>query len=133
LSNVGQVLILVTSCQARGEKVTAVSNFRFLAFLTLDAALAEEPLRLYPSGSHDLMIRSSRLDEPAVRRYFTASIYPGDEQPLHPGDTGVLTAIEVTDKQACAFLGPGQHITLWNGHECGHGVICRRLVSPETG
>jgi hypothetical protein len=109
-----------------------VSNFRFLAFITLDEAAPEEQ-RLYPSGCHDLMIRCCRLDEPALRRFFTASIYPSDEQPLHPGDTSVLSAIEVTDEQACAFLGPGQHITLWNGHECGHGVISRRLVSPEAG
>jgi hypothetical protein len=113
--------------------VVTVSNFRFLAFITLDATPSGEPQRLYPCGSHDLMIRTSRLDEPALRRFFTASIYPGDDQPLHPGDASVLSAIVVTDADACSFLGPGQHITLWNGHECGHGVISRRLVSPETG
>jgi hypothetical protein len=37
--------------------------------------------------------------------------------------------IEVFEDQACAFLGAGQHITLWNGRECGHGVISRRIFS----
>jgi hypothetical protein len=35
----------------------------------------------------------------------------------------------VLGDDACAFLGPGQHITLWNGHDCGYGVISRREVS----
>lgn len=107
-----------------------MSHYRFLALLSLDAAAQGEPDRVYPSGSHDLMIRSGRLDEPAVRKYFPASIYRDDEQPLHPGDASVLATVEVLDDQACAFLGPGQHITLWNGHECGHGVISRRVFTP---
>jgi hypothetical protein len=107
----------------------AVSRYRYLAFLSLDPAALGEPARLYPSGSHDLMIRCCRLDEPAVRRIFSASIYRDDEQPLHPGDTGVLAALEVLDDEAPSFLGPGQHITLWNGHECGHGVITRRMFT----
>jgi len=112
------------------EKVNAVSHFRFLALLSLDAVAQGEPKRQYASGSHDLMIRCSRLDEPALRKYFTASIYRDDGQPLLPGDNGVLATVEVLDDQACSFLGPGQHITLWNGHECGHGVISRRVFSP---
>ena len=31
------------------------------------------------------------------------------------------------DDEASAFLGPGQRVTLWNGHEIGHGVISRRV------
>lgn len=112
------------------EKVNAVSHFRFLAFLSLEDPAQGEPGRMYPSGSHDLMVRCSRLDEPAVRKYFPASIYRDDEQPLHQGDVGVLAAVEVIDDQACSFLGPGQHITLWNGHECGRGVISRRVFTP---
>jgi hypothetical protein len=107
----------------------AVSRYMFLAFLSLDATAQGEPSRLYPCGSHDLMIRCTRLDEPAVRRYFSASIYSDDQQPLHPGDAGVLATLEVLDDEATAFLGPGQHITLWNGRECGHGVISRRVFT----
>jgi hypothetical protein len=110
--------------------VTDVTQFRFQALLTLDATAQDEPFRQYPSGSHDLMIRSGRLDEPALRHYFPASISREDQQPLKPGDSGVIATVEVSGDEACAYLGPGQHITLWNGHVCGHGVISRRLVTP---
>ena len=103
-------------------------QFRFHAFLTLDAAGGEEPAREYPSGTHDLMIHCGKLDEPALRQLFTAAIYPDDDVPLHSGDTDVLATLELSDQDACEYLGPGQHITLWNGHDCGHGVICRREV-----
>jgi hypothetical protein len=76
------------------------------------------------------MLRSSRLDEPAVRKFFSASIYRDDGQALNTGDTRVLTTLEVLDDEVPSFLGPGQHFTLWNGHECGHGVISRRIFSP---
>jgi hypothetical protein len=106
-----------------------VSHYMFLAFLSLDPAAQGESGRLYPFGSHDLMIRCSRLDEPAVRRYFSASIYRDDHEPLCAGDAGVLATLDVLDDEATAFLGPGQHITLWNGRECGHGVISRRVFT----
>jgi hypothetical protein len=106
-----------------------MTQFRFLAFLTLDATAQGEPNREYPSGSHDLMIHCGRLDEPALRQLFPASIYREDEEPLRPGDSHVLATVELSDEHSCEFLGPGQHITLWNGHECGHGVISRREVT----
>jgi hypothetical protein len=106
-----------------------VRHFRFFALLTLDLPALDEPLRQYPCGSHDLMVHCARLDEPAVRQLFPASIYTDDEQPLKPGDAGVLATIDVIGDDACLFLGPGQHIRLWNGHDCGHGVISRREVS----
>jgi hypothetical protein len=39
----------------------------------------------------------------------------------------VVVTIEVADDAATAFLGPGQHVTLWNGGDIGHGVISRRV------
>lgn len=107
-------------------------QFRFRALLTLDPATAgedeDDPGREYPSGSHDLMIHCGRLDEPALRQLFPALIYTDDDLPLRPGDTDVLATVVVTDDDACDYLGPGQHITLWHGHECGHGVISRQEV-----
>jgi hypothetical protein len=111
-----------------GEKVIAMRHVRFRAFLTLDAAGGSEPYREYPSGSHDLMIHCGRLDKPAVRQLFPAAIYSDDDEPLHSGDTDVLATVELSDEHACEFLGPGQHIMLWNGHDCGHGVISRQDV-----
>jgi hypothetical protein len=43
------------------------------------------------------------------------------------GGAGVVVTIEVADDAATAFLGPGQHVTLWNGGDIGHGVISRRV------
>ena len=73
------------------------------------------------------MIRSSDRAAPAQNRYFPAAIYRPDDLPLIPGEHGVVVTIEVADDEASAFLGPGQHITLWNGLDIGHGVISRRV------
>jgi hypothetical protein len=106
-----------------------VTQFRFLAFLTLDPPAQDEPNRQYPSGSHDLMIRCHSMHWPALLQYFPASIFRDDDEPLRPGDDGIWAAVEVSDEDAPEFLGPGQHITLWNGHDCGHGVISRRVYT----
>ncbi len=101
--------------------------FKFRALITLAAAGQNGLTRQYPSGTHSLMVRCSRLDKPALRRYFPTVIYRDDEQPLKPGDSGFVATIEVPDDEACAYLGPGQHVTLWNGSDIGHGVISRRV------
>lgn len=106
-----------------------MTQFRYLAFISLDGAVQGELPRQYPSGSHDLLIRCSRLDEPALRHFLRASIYRDDDEPLKQGDCDVLATVEVSDDDSCAFLDAGQRITLWNGHECGHGVISRRIFS----
>lgn len=106
-----------------------MTHFRFLALLTLDPEAPDEPHRLYPSGSHDLLIRCTSLREPARHQYFPASIYRDDDKPLTPGESEVLVAVEVEDEDPSSFFGPGQHITLWNGHDCGHGVISRRVFT----
>jgi hypothetical protein len=73
------------------------------------------------------MIRCSHLTIPALSRYFPAAIYRLDDQPLAPGQVSVVVTIEVADDEAGAFLGPGQRVTLWNGHDIGRGVISRRV------
>jgi hypothetical protein len=73
------------------------------------------------------MVRCARLGQPAVQRYFPATIYRTDDQRLEPGGKGVIVTIEIPDDEACDFLGPGQPITLWHGGDVGHGVISRRV------
>jgi hypothetical protein len=104
-----------------------VRQYKYRAVITLDGAAPDSTARRYPSGTHAVMIRCGHLTSPAQRRYFPAAIYRLDDQPLAPGQTGVLVTIEVTDDEAGAFLGPGQRVTLWNGHDIGHGVISRRV------
>ncbi|MGH3275697.1 MAG: hypothetical protein ACRDNZ_15405 [Streptosporangiaceae bacterium] len=102
-------------------------QYKFRALLTLDPPERDGAVKEYPSGTHSLMVRCGRLRRPAEHRYFPAEIYRIDEQPLKPGDTGVVATIEIDDEEACEFLGPGQHVTLWNGRDCGHGIISRRV------
>jgi hypothetical protein len=104
-----------------------MKQYKFMALVTLDPAAPGEPARQYPSGSRSLMVRCSRLGTPGPQKYFPAAIYRADGEPLSPGDASEIATIEVADDQACAFLGPGQHITLWNGRACGHGTITRRV------
>jgi len=83
--------------------------------------------RSYPSGTPTLIVRSARLGQPAVQRYFPAAIYRADDRPLNPGDKGVMVTIEIPDDEAYDFMGAGQPITLWHGSDIGHGVISRRM------
>jgi hypothetical protein len=102
-------------------------QYKFMALVTLDSAAPGKPTRQYPSGSRSLIVRCSRPGMPGLQRYFPAAIYRADGQPLKPGDASVVVTVEIADDQACAFLGPGQHITLWNGSACGHSIISRRV------
>lgn len=104
-----------------------MSLYKFRALITLDAAGTDRGTRLYPSGTHSVMVRCGRRDEPASRKIFPAAIYRADGEALAPGDSGVVVTIEIADDQACALLGPGQQVTLWNGSDIGHGVISRRV------
>ena len=102
-------------------------QYKYRAVVSLDGAPFSTRSRGYPSGTHAVMIRCSNPAAPAGHRYFPAAIYRPDDQPLAPGEAGVVVTIEVADDEASAFLGPGQRVTLWNGHEIGHGVISRRV------
>ena len=104
-----------------------MTGYKYRALITLDATGAGGSARQYPLGTHKLMVRCSNLAHPATLRYFPAAIYRADEQPLAPGDADVIVTIEVADDEAGEFLGPGQHIALWNGHDIGRGVISRRV------
>jgi hypothetical protein len=75
-----------------GKKVHAMRQYKYRAVVSLDGAPFSTRSRVYPSGTHAVMIRCSNPAAPAG-----------------------------------AFLGPGQRVTLWNGHEIGHGVISRRV------
>ena len=103
-----------------------MKRYRFRALVSLDPPGKDHPPRVYPCGTHSLMVRSCRLGDPALCRYFPATIYRADECPLRPGDRDVLVTIEVTDDAACDFLGPGQEVSLWNGTDVGRGVVSRR-------
>ena len=72
-------------------------------------------------------MRSARLGQPAVQRYFPAAIYRADDRPLNPGDKGVVVTIEnLTTKPAISWA-PASQSRLWHGSDVGHGVISRRV------
>jgi hypothetical protein len=101
-------------------------QYKFTALVTLDAE-PQKPAGEYPRVTRSIMVRCSNLRWPMVHRYFPALIWRADELPLRPGDTNVTVTIGITDDEACAFLDSGQQVTLWNGHDCGHGTIARRV------
>ena len=84
----------------------------------------------YLCHTHDLMVRASSLRAPARSRSFPAELCWDDEKPLHPGDRHVVT-ITVMDDAAPAFLGAGQHITLWAGPRSAT-ARSRGRSSPNT-
>jgi hypothetical protein len=104
-----------------------LKQFRFKAVVSLDRSGQQPPGGQYPSGTHSLMVRAPCRDQPGLRKYFPAVIFRDDEQPLSPGDTGVIVTIRIADDDAPNFFCPGQPIALWNGGDVGHGTVSRRV------
>jgi hypothetical protein len=110
--------------------VSGLSQFRFRALVTLDAPRDDTAARQYPSGTHALLVQARHLSKPAYRRFFPAEISRDEQQPLKPGDHAVVT-ITLSDDAAGAYFAPGQHFTVWNGSDVGHGVISRRVFTTS--
>lgn len=104
-------------------------RFKFAAVVTLDAAGRSRGQ--YLSGVPGLMVRAPSCQLPARRQYFPAVVYTNDGQPLRPGDKGVHVAMSVPDDDAGGFFQSGQHFTLWDGADIGHGTVARRLFFED--
>lgn len=76
------------------------------------------------------MVRACHLGKPMYHKLFRAEISRDEQQPLKPGDHAVVT-ITLCDDAAAAFFAPGQHFTMWNGSDVGHGVISRRIFTTS--
>lgn len=100
-------------------------RFKFSAVVTLDAAGRSR--RQYLSGVPGLMVRCPSCHRPTQRHYFPAVVYTDDDRPLRPGDKGVPVIISVPDDDASGYFQSGQHFTLWDGKDVGHGTVAQRL------
>jgi len=100
-------------------------RFKFSAVVTLEAAGRSR--RQYLSGVPGLMVRAPSCERPTQRHYFPAVLYTDDDRPLRPGDRGVPVTISVPDDDASGYFQSGQHFTLWDGKDVGHGTVALRL------
>jgi len=100
-------------------------RFKFSAVVTLDAAGRSR--RQYLSGVPGLMVRAPSCERPTQQHYFPAVLYTDDDRPLRPGDKGVPVIISVPDDDANGCFQSGQHFTLWDGADIGHGTVAQRL------
>jgi hypothetical protein len=100
-------------------------RFKFSAVVTLDAVGRSR--RQYLSGVPGLMVRCPSCRRPTQRHYFPAVVYTDDDRPLRPGDKGVPVVISVPDDDASGYFQSGQHFTLWDGKDVGHGTVAQRL------
>jgi hypothetical protein len=100
-------------------------RYKFSAVVTLDTAGRSR--RQYPSGVPGLMVRCPSCQRPTERHYFPAVVYTDDDLPLRPGDRGVPVVISVPDDNASGYFQSGQHFTLWDGKDVGHGTVAQRL------
>ena len=100
-------------------------RFKFAAVVTLDAVGRSRGQ--YLSGVPGLMVRAPSCQLPARRQYFPAVVFTDDDQPLRPGDKGIHVVMSVPDDDAGGFFQPGQHFTLWDGADIGHGTVATRL------
>ena len=100
-------------------------RFKFSAVVTLDAVGRSR--RQYLSGVPGLMVRCPSCQRPTQRHYFPAVVYTDDDGPLRPGDKGVPVIISVPDDDASGYFQSGQHFTLWDGKDVGHGTVAQRL------
>lgn len=110
---------------ARHPAAHSWRRFKFAAVLTLDATGRSR--RQYLSGVPGLMIRAPSCERPTRQQYFPAVLYTDDDRPLRPGDKGVPVTIAVPDDDAAGYFQCGQHFTLWDGADIGHGTVAQRL------
>ena len=100
-------------------------RYKFSAVVSLDTAGRSR--RQYLSGVPGLMVRCPSCLRPTERHYFPAVCYTDDDRPLRPGDKGVSVIISVPDDDAAGYFQSGQHFTLWDGTDVGHGTVAQRL------
>jgi hypothetical protein len=93
--------------------------------VTIDAA---PPGKRYLSGATGLLVRAPSAERPTQHQIFPAVFYADDDRPLRPGDKGVPVIISVPDDDASTYFTSGQHFTVWDGAEIGHGTVAHRLV-----
>lgn len=114
-------------------------RFKFEASVTMDPSVAggrvSHRKREYPSGVPGLLVRAPSLQLPSVHQYFPALFFTDDKRPLRPGDKHVRSIVLVPDDDASGFFQAGQHFTLWDGADIGHGTVAQRIVFgwPEVG
>jgi hypothetical protein len=77
------------------------------------------------------MVRAGSLARPARWKYFEARIERDGEPFLHHGDHEIVT-ITLTNDDIGEFFAPGQHFTLWNGHDIGTGVVSRQIFTTGS-
>ncbi len=107
-------------------------SFTFRALISLGPAANDSQGRDYPSGTRAVMVRASS-PRTAHWKYFEARIERDDEPYLRHDDHELVT-ITVTDDddRAATFFPPGQHFTLWNGHDIGTGVVSRQVFTAGS-
>ena len=100
-------------------------RYKFSALVTLDAA---PPGKRYLSGATGLLVRAPSAERPTQHQIFPAVFCTDDDRPLRLGDKGVPVIISVPDDDARSYFRPGQHFTVWDGTEIGHGTVALPLV-----
>jgi hypothetical protein len=100
-------------------------RFRFSAVVTLDGAGRFR--RQYLSDASGLVLRVASCTQPTLRQYFPALVHTEEGRPLRPGDKAVPATVSVPDDDASSFFQPGQHFTVWDGTDIGHGTVKMRL------
>lgn len=122
-----------TSHIRRGRAPGTWHRFKFSAVVTVDAVGRSR--REYPCGVPGLLLRVPSYERPTLEQYFPGLLFTDDKHPLHPGEKGVPVIACVPDDHASDFFRTGQHFTLWDGRDVGHGTVARRIYFgwPEVG
>jgi hypothetical protein len=104
--------------------VHAAKRYKFQALVTFDQPADRDPGVEPPEQDHYLVVRARHR---VTRRgnIFTALVSSDD--PLQPGDTRTVVTLRLVGDDICDYLAPGEHFSLWRGHDIGHGIISRRL------
>ena len=79
----------------------------------------------------ETVVLAPSAERPTQHQLFPAVFFSDDDRPLRPGDKGVHVAMSVPDDDAAGFFQSGQHFTLWDGTDIGHGTVARRLFFQE--
>lgn len=101
-------------------------RYKYQALIQMDPPPDGEDGMPPPTAGGRLTVRAYHRQTHRPK-FFTALVTTADGAPLRPVGHSVPMTLTVLGDDVLDYLGTGDHLALWRGHDIGHGVITRRL------
>ena len=105
-----------------------MKRYKFQALVTMDGRGDGEP-GVVLSSAPRRMVLQGREEETGHSQMFSALVSCEDEAPFRPHGHQLLVTLRLAGDEVPDYVHSGGGFDLWLGHEVGHGVITRRLLT----